>query len=107
MSNIIVGGEGSKKIVTLFPGADLGRITMGIYEAVGKSFDQQFMRNPTREEIKRRFKIVMDWAVTLRGDLSWGLDRIVDVMHEILTSELTGAKWEPSKRQCWIPADGK
>lgn len=107
MSNVIVGGAEGKGIVSLFPGPDLGRITLGIYGAIEASFAEQAMRNPTREEVKRRFVICINWAKTLRGDLKWGLDRIVDSMPDILKAELLGTKWEPDKRSCWVPSDGQ
>ena len=107
MSNVIVGGVESKSIVGLFPGPDLGRVTLGIYSAIEKSFVEQNMRNPTRDEIKRRFGICINWAKTLRGDLKWGLDRIVDTMPEVLRAHLLGGEFKPDTRQCWIPSDGQ
>lgn len=107
MSNIIVGGVEGKGIVSLFPGPDLGRVTIGIYKAIERSFAEQSMRNPTREEIKRRFEICINWAKTLRGDLKWGLDRIVDTMPDVLRTTLLGGEFKPDTRQCWIPNDGK
>ncbi len=108
MSAIIVGQE--KKILSLFPteGGALGRLTIAATQAIQQSFEQQSMRNPTRDEVKRRFEIVMKHAVMLRGDLSWGLDRICDTLPEILRTELSGKRWEPpaSSRQCWVPGDG-
>jgi hypothetical protein len=107
MSAIIVGGEGSKTIRGMFPGDDLGRITIGIFEAIAISFEEGNMRNPTHEEKKRRFTICVNWAKILRGDLAWGLARICDSMPDILRAELLGTKWEPDKRACWIPEDGR
>lgn len=107
MSNIIISGAENQAIVSMFPGADLGRITIGIYEAISQSFEEQKMRNPTREEVKRRFGICINWAKTLRGDLKWGLDRIVDTMGDVLRTELMGTKFEPDNRSCWIPSDGR
>lgn len=104
----IIGQD--RKIVSLFPpGHALGRLTQAAITTIGKSFEQQAMRNPTQDEVKRRFEIVMKYAVMLRGDLKWGLDRICDTLPEILRTELLGQRWEPTqsdKRQCWMPGDG-
>ncbi len=106
MSNVIVGGAESKSIAGLFPDSDLGRITVGIYSAIERSFTEQSMRNPTHEEVKRRFTICINWAKTLRGDLKWGLDRIVDTMPEVLRAHLLGGEFKPDARACWLPSDG-
>ncbi len=103
---IIMGGVESKTITGMFPGSDLGRITMSIYGAIEASFAEGNMRNPTREEVKRRFMICINWAKTLRGDLKWAIGRICDTMPEVLRTELLGAEFKPDTRACWIPSDG-
>ncbi len=101
----VIGKE--ETIVGLFGnGNDLGTLTRGVTEAVGKSFSQQSMRNPSHDEIRRRFTICMKWAKVFRGDLSWGMQRIVDELPNALRAELLGTSYSPPTRQCWIPADG-
>ena len=96
-----------KTFLNLFPPGDaLGQLTRGITAAVGQSFNEQNMRNPTRDEVVRRFNLCLKWAKTLRGDLEWGLDRICDELPNALGSELLGLEYKPPARQCWIPSDG-
>ena len=104
MSIAIVGQD--RKITSLFPpGPFLGRLTIAVTEAVAKSFEEQAMRNPTRDEVKRRFEICMKHAVDLRGERQWSLDRICDSFAVILRTELLGSRWEaPSiERAAWMP----
>ncbi len=96
-----------QRLLTMFPGAALGELVNGITDALLASFRNQAMRIPTDQEKRQRFTICMDWAVILRGDMKWGVQRIVGAMPEILKTELSGSKWVPSKRQCWIPEDGR
>ncbi len=100
----IIGRQ--ETIMSLFPGDLLGALTKGVTLAVHKSFEQQSMKNPTRDEIKRRFDICLKWAKVFRGDLKWGIQRIVDEFDNVLVKELTGATYEPPTRQCWIQSDG-
>lgn len=103
----IVGND--RKLVSLFPpGPALGRLTNACMVAIQRSFEQQAMRNPTHAEIKRRFEMCVNAAIMLRGELSWGLERICDTLPEILRTELSGTKWAPAtkERQCWVPQDG-
>ena len=95
------------KVLSLFPpGKVLGSLTTGIEEVVGRSFVEQRMRNPTHAEVKRRFEICMKWAITFRGDLKWGIQRIVDELANALRAELLGQAYSPPTRQCWIQQDG-
>ena len=96
-----------QRVMSLFPGATLGELVDGITNAIYGSFKQQSMKVPTDADKRQRFGICMEWAVTLRGDLQWGVQRIVGAMPDILRTTLAGGKWEPTKRQCWIPADGR
>jgi len=100
----IIGRQ--ETILQLFPGEDLGTITNGITRAIHASFAEQSMRNPTRAEVRHRFDICFKWAKVMRGDLKWGLARIVDTVPEALRAELLGQEYTPSTRQCWIPTDG-
>ncbi len=96
-----------QRVTSLFPGVALGQLVDGITTALHSSFKAQVMRVPTDDEKRRRFGICMDWAVILRGDMKWGVQRIVGAMPEILKTTLAGEKWQPSQRQCWIPEDGR
>jgi len=88
-------------ILSLFPpGPDLGRLTNGVTAAVHRSFEQQSMRNPTNDEVKRRFEICVKWALTFRGELKWGIQRIVDELDNVLRSELLGTPYQVPTRQC-------
>lgn len=106
MPAIIVGND--RKILSCFPPGDaLDAITLAATESIAASFKHQGMQNPTNDEVKRRFRIVMDAAVELRADHSWGLQRICDTLPEILKTELSGTRWSPaSERVCWVPTDG-
>jgi hypothetical protein len=95
-----------KTVMALFPDT-LGVLVNGITDAMWSSFKREGIQVASDTEKRRRFTICMDWAVTLRGDLKWGVQRIVGAMPEILKAELSGTKYVPSQRQCWIPADGK
>lgn len=96
-----------KRVTGLFPGVALGELVDGITDAIYGSFRDQRMKMPTHADKSQRFTICMDWAVILRGDLQWGVQRIVGAMPDILRTTLAGGKWQPSKRQCWIPEDGR
>jgi hypothetical protein len=113
---MLIGGSGmaprvqsskEKLAAYLFPHPAMGVLVNGITDALYISFEQSGMKSPTFEDKRQRFAICMNWAIKLRGDLKWGVQRIVDAMPEILRTELSGSKWEPSQRQCWIPEDGR
>jgi hypothetical protein len=94
----------------LFPGELLGRLANGITTAVQKSFADQegrMRRDIPRIEIVDRFKECVRWARTLRGDLQWGVDRIVGQLDEILRCHLARIDYVPTERKCWMPSDGK
>jgi hypothetical protein len=94
----------------LFPDELLGRLTKGVTEAVDRSFrdsEGRLRRDITHIEIKDRFSACIKWARTLRGDLKWGVDRIVGQMDEILRCHLAKADYSPPERKCWVPADGE
>ncbi|TMQ08612.1 MAG: hypothetical protein E6J90_39830 [Deltaproteobacteria bacterium] len=42
----------------------------------------------------------------LRGDLGWGLQRVLDHLPHYFRCELDGQPWEPDRRTCWMPEDG-
>src|SRR5688572_7573101 len=98
-----------KKVLQLFPGTALGPLVTAVTDAIYRSFLSPGgrMTNATMDEKRRRFAICMDWAQVLRGDLKWGMQRICDAIPEILITELSGKKWTPSDRRCWISSDGQ
>jgi hypothetical protein len=61
----------------------------------------------TQAEIKDRFKACFDKAKMLRGDLKWGVERIVGAMDEVLRAHLAKMDFVPSDRKCWVPEDGQ
>ena len=77
-------------------------------KAISKSFEIENNPAPTRAAVKHKFDIIMGHAVELRGDLQWGIDRIVDTMPEMLAAARNGGRWEPpaDMRKCWVPSDG-
>ncbi len=97
-----------KKVMQLFPGNALGQLVNAITEAIYQSFlsPEGRMTNAPMDEKRRRFAICMDWAQVLRGDLKWGMQRICDNIPAILKTELSGNKWRPDDRRCWISSDG-
>ena len=97
------------RVRELFADNSLGALVTGVTDAIYQSFKENGLRSKevSDTEKRMRFKILMDWAIVLRADLKWGVQRIVDAMPEILKTELNGKKWEPTKRQCWIPQDGR
>lgn len=103
MANIIGRQE---TLLQMFPGETLGTITNGVAKAVSLSFEEQHMKNPTRQEIRTRFEICIKWAKVLRGDLKWGVQRIADEMVNVLRAELCGQRYQPPKREVWVPTDG-
>ncbi len=61
----------------------------------------------TGAEVKRRFQLCEGIFKVLRGDMQWGIARIVDHLPEYLRAELNGETWEPNSRTCWMPKDGR
>lgn len=90
----------------------IGQVVLGFEGAIAKSFADDAERDGrvvcmTAAEVKRRFKICAKIFGQLRGDLKWGITRIVDHLPRYLRAELDGQTWEPDKRECWLPEDGK
>jgi len=85
--------------------ANVGKVTLGFEMAITTSFaiDGSTM---TTDEVKRRFQICERLFKQLRGDLSWGIERIIDHLAEYLRYELDGVSWEPDKRMTWQTTDG-
>jgi hypothetical protein len=99
-----------RTVRSLFPGSSLSLLVDGITNAIYESFQAKSdetllilpMTSPTLAEKRRRFGILMNWAMVLRGDLKWGVQRIVGALPDILKTTLAGSKWTPPTRQCWI-----
>lgn len=107
--NAHVQSPRERMVLKLFPietGA-FRQLVDGVVDSIHGSYKTHAVKTDTDSDRKQRFKICMDWAVTLRGDLKWGVHRIVGAMPEILRATLSGGIWEPSQRQCWIPEDGR
>ena len=96
-------------VLQLFPGEAMGRLTNGIFAAVDRSFrdkEQRLKRDITLTEIKDRFEACIKQAKMLRGDLGWGVERIVGAMDEIMICHLAKVDYVPDKRKVWVPRDG-
>jgi hypothetical protein len=88
--------------------ADPGQLecaVRGIEHAVGRSFEADGARM-TAAEVRRRFGICERLFRQLRGDLGWGLHRVLDHLPHYLRCELDGQAWEPDRRTIWMPEDG-
>ena len=84
---------------------ELPRIVLGIERAVDRSFEADGARM-TGAEVRRRFAICERLFRQLRGDLGWGLHRVLDHLPHYLRCELDGLPWEPDRRTLWMPEDG-
>lgn len=59
---------------------------------------------PKTEEVKRRGQMCLKIFMALRGDLAWGVDRILDCLPRYLRAELDNVPWEPeARRATWTP----
>ena len=83
----------------------LERAVLGIERAVARSFEADHARM-TAAEVRRRFGICEQLFRQLRGDLHWGLHRVLDHLPHYLRCELDGQAWEPDRRTIWMPDDG-
>lgn len=59
----------------------------------------------TAAEVRRRFAICERIVRELRGDLRWGLQRVLDHLPHYLRCELDGTPWKPDERAVWVPED--
>lgn len=84
---------------------NLGKTTLGIQTAIELSYAQDGAAI-TQWETTQRFKHCEKIFKVLRGDLKWGIDRIIDHLPRYLRAELDGDDWTPDSRQCWIANDG-
>jgi hypothetical protein len=83
----------------------LARVVLGFEHAVTRSFETDGARM-TDAEVRRRFGICERLFRQLRGDLGWGLHRVLDHLPHYLRCELDGLRWEPDSRTIWMPEDG-
>lgn len=83
----------------------LARVVVGIEAAVAKSFEVDGARM-TGDEVRRRFGICERLYRQLRGDLGWGVQRVLGHLPRYLRCELDGQPWEPDTRTLWVPQDG-
>jgi len=79
---------------------------LGIERAVTRSFEVDGARM-TDAEVRHRFGICERLFRQLRGDLGWGLQRVLDRLPHYLRCELDGQTWEPDPRTIWMPQDGQ
>lgn len=84
----------------------LGQVTLAVECAIDWSFREDGSRM-TGDEVRRRFAICERLVRQLRGDLGWGIDRVLDHLSEYLRCELDGIPWQPDTRTVWVPADGQ
>lgn len=100
----------SKAVLALYPrGEPMQRLVLGLLRATSVSFKERPMRNkenPTKAEVRRRSGMALDIALQLRGDMQWGIQRVMDHLPQYLLAELDGVPWRPDERKIWIPADG-
>ena len=83
----------------------LDHAVFAIEHTVTRSFELDGSRI-TAAEVRRRFEICERLFRQLRGDLGWGLQRVLDHLPHYLRCELDGQPWEPDRRTCWMPGDG-
>jgi hypothetical protein len=95
----------SKAFLDAADPGQLERAVLGIEHAVRRSFEADGARM-TAAEVRRRFGICERLFRQLRGDLRWGLHRVLDHLPRYLRCELDGQAWEPDRRTIWMPEDG-
>jgi hypothetical protein len=95
----------SKAFLDVADPGQLERAVRGIEQAVMRSFEADGTRMTTTE-VRRRFGICERLFRQLRGDLRWGLYRVLDHLPHYLRCELDGQAWEPDRRTIWMPEDG-
>lgn len=92
----------SRVFMDLVTKDQVGRVALAIERAVASSFAADGAR-PTSDEVRRRFRICEALLRQLRGDLGWGLQRVIDHLPHYLRCELDGAPWRPDARVVWAP----
>lgn len=94
-----------RSFTSLISEEQLGTVTAGFHDTIAMSLALDGA-SPTQSEVKRRFNLCVEIFKQLRGDMKWGVTRILDHLPEYLRAELAGETWEPDERQCWISSDG-
>lgn len=84
----------------------VARVTLAIERVIAGSFAEDASRQ-TGDEVRRRFAICERLLRHLRGDLGWGLQRVLDHLPKYLRCELDGVPWKPEARTVWAPSDGE
>ena len=82
----------------------VARVTVAIERAIADSFAADGARM-TGSEVRRRFVLCERLVRQLRGDLGWGLGRVLDHLPHYLRCELDGVAWAPDARAVWVPED--
>jgi hypothetical protein len=82
----------------------VAHVMLAFERAIADSFAADGSR-VTGAEIRRRFAICERLLRQLRGDLGWGLSRVLDHLPGYLRCELDGAPWRPDARVIWVPED--
>lgn len=94
----------SRVFLDLVTQDQVGRVALAIERAVAMSFAADGSR-PTSDEVRRRFRLCEELVRQLRGDLGWGLQRVLDHLPRYLRCELDGISWQPEARVVWVPGD--
>ncbi|MBI3184629.1 MAG: hypothetical protein HYZ28_21035 [Myxococcales bacterium] len=84
----------------------VARVMLAVERAISGSFAEDGSR-PTGDEVRRRFALCERLLRQLRGDLGWGLQRVLDHLPKYLRCELDGVPWRPEARTVWVPSDGE
>jgi hypothetical protein len=101
-----------KPFAALYRNAEELKVFMVATEhVIWRSFAEDAQRepfktiHPTRDEIKRRFRICEAWVRHARGDLGYSMERTVDLMAHALRCELDGVTYDPAAgdKKLWSP----
>lgn len=86
----------------------VGKVVVAFTEAIEHSFATDYLIRPvqTREEIERRFRILIKWFVVLRREMHWTVPHILDELPIVLRKELDGGSYEPVERSAWLSRGG-
>jgi len=63
--------------------------------------------HPTRDEVRRRTRIVYTWVSTMRNDFGYSIPRCLDVVGDALRASLDGIDYSPAAAtKGWTPSKG-
>jgi len=89
---------------------DARRVFQAVEDAIFRSFGQDQQRSmlitiqsPTKDEVRRRTKMCVDWFRKARGDLGFSLQRTLDLMPHALRCTLDGREFDPDASPIWTP----